>query len=63
MTLYALEFKDFQFWSDFKCSTIKDCNDHGLCNSNTRECQCNDNWDSMEDCSGKHEWHFSELIF
>ena len=38
---------------DFRCSVPQDCNDNGVCDEETRKCDCNDNWDSMEDCSGK----------
>ena len=31
----------------------QDCNDNGVCNEETRKCDCDDSWDSMEDCSGK----------
>ena len=37
---------------DFRCSLPQDCN-NGVCNEKTRKCKCDDNWDTMEDCSGK----------
>ena len=37
---------------DFRCSSPQDCN-NGVCNETTRKCNCDDNWDTMEDCSGK----------
>ena len=39
--------------SDFRCSSTQDCSGHGICNQETRKCECNDNWDTMQDCSGK----------
>ena len=43
--------------SDFRCTSPQDCN-NGVCNPDTRKCDCNDNWDTIEDCSGKLLFQF-----
>ena len=45
---------DAMIWSfsDFKCTIHEDCHGHGYCDE-FGVCQCQPQWDRIEDCSGE----------